>query len=84
VLGIILIKGMQRHGLTYENGTILDLRDISLYSARMELSPDGNQLTVRGYLGISLLGQSQVWRRIPNVPLEGSPGRSCTHDPRPG
>jgi uncharacterized protein (DUF2147 family) len=78
-LGITLIKGMQRHGLT-----ILDPRDGSLYSARMGLSPDGNQLTVRGYLGISLLGQSQVWRRIPNVRLEGSPGRPCTHDPRPG
>ena len=82
VPGITFIKGMRRRGLTYENGTILDPRDGSIHSARMELSPDGNQLTVRGYLGISLLGQSQVWRRIPDDRLEGSPPSSCGHGSR--
>ena len=68
-LGLTLIKGMQRKGRNYENGTILDPRDGSVYSARMELSPDGQKLMVRGFLGIDLFGQSQIWRRLPDTVL---------------
>jgi len=66
VLGLTLIKGMQRKGRNFENGTILDPRDGSVYQARMELSPDGQKLMVRGFLGIDLFGQSQIWRRLPD------------------
>jgi hypothetical protein len=67
--GLVIIKNMQRKDNDYENGTILDPRDGNVYKARMELSPDGQQLGVRGYLGISLFGRTQTWKRLPDTAL---------------
>jgi uncharacterized protein (DUF2147 family) len=66
VMGLTLFWGMKRDGLKYTDGSVLDPRDGSVYHALMNLSEDGSELEVRGYLGISLLGKSQTWYRLPD------------------
>lgn len=65
-LGLTIIKGMMRKGLDYDGGSILDPRYGNLWSAKMTLSPDGQDLTVRGFAFIEIAGKNQYWKRLPD------------------
>jgi hypothetical protein len=63
-LGLPILKGMKRKNeLVYDDGTVLDPDDGTIYPCRIELSQDGNSLQLTGYASITWITQSEVWLR---------------------
>jgi uncharacterized protein (DUF2147 family) len=85
MLGLTIVYDMKQDGLHYDEGMILDPRNGSMYHAMMDLSEDGQDLSVRGYLMFKALGQTQVWHRLPDdalktadIPMEALAGAEET------
>jgi uncharacterized protein (DUF2147 family) len=64
IIGMTIVKGMRQNGDKYDGGNILDPEEGKVYKCKMTLNEAGDQLEVRGYIGISLLGRSQIWTRV--------------------
>ena len=64
IMGMVFMYGFEKRSDTkWENGTIYDPKSGNTYSCTMELDgPD--KLKVRGYIGISLIGRTDVWTRV--------------------
>ena len=61
--GMVVLWGMQRSGDEWKGGQILDPASGKVYSATLRPVAGGKQLQVRGFVGFSLLGRTQVWVR---------------------
>jgi uncharacterized protein (DUF2147 family) len=64
ILGYKLIKDFSYKGdKTWEEGTIYDPENGSTYSCTIKMT-DENTLDVRGFIGVSLFGRTDVWKRV--------------------
>lgn len=65
ILGLDVVTGLKHsEGLNYTNGRILDPNSGKIYSMKAKLSANGKRLHLRGYVGVSVLGRSQIWLRV--------------------
>jgi uncharacterized protein (DUF2147 family) len=63
IVGLRILSGLKRDGDEYSGGEILDPENGEVYSSAVHLIDGGRKLSVRGYIGVSLLGRSQTWIR---------------------
>jgi len=63
VLGLINVWGfVYKDGNTWDDGNIYDPKNGSTYSCTIRMT-NPNTLEVRGYIGVSLIGRTDVWTR---------------------
>lgn len=62
ILGMEIIRGLKKEGNEFTGGSITDPKTGKTYKCTITRS--GDQLNVRGYLGVSILGRTQTWTKV--------------------
>ena len=66
LVGLKILTGFQELAKKpgyYVNGKVVDAKSGGVYKGKANVSKNGRRLHMRGYVGISLLGRSNVWVR---------------------
>ncbi len=61
IVGLVILRGFEKDGDTYEDGTIYDPENGKTYDCKITYK--GKTLSIRGYVGISMFGRTTVWER---------------------
>jgi len=64
IIGLVIMRHLKPKNGEYVGGDILDPNTGHVYSCTVRLKDGGRELTMRGFLGISLFGKSETWRRV--------------------
>lgn len=63
IMGLVIMRGVVLEGGEYRGGDILDPDSGTTYRCKLKIEDGGRRLNVRGYIGVSLVGRSQIWER---------------------
>ena len=63
VIGLLFMSGLKKSGDEYTGGQIIDPDNGKVYKSKLTLVEGGKKVNVRGYIGVPMLGRSQVWVR---------------------
>jgi uncharacterized protein (DUF2147 family) len=63
IVGLVFMSGFtKKSDIRWENGTIYDPKSGNSYSCLLELE-GADRIKVRGFIGISLIGRTDIWTR---------------------
>lgn len=84
ILGLEIIHGLRlTEPSAYEGGKIVDPLTGKAYSLKAKVSASGTQLNLRGYIGLSTLGRTQIWIREGKPKAEDKHKEDSSHDNSP-
>ena len=63
IVGMSIAWGLKPQGKAWGGGRILDPENGKEYSVKMTPVDAGRKLEVRGFIGVALLGRTQIWLR---------------------
>jgi uncharacterized protein (DUF2147 family) len=63
ILGLEILKNFVFDDGKWEDGTIYDPKSGKTYSCKLSLK-NNNLLSIRGYIGVSLIGRTEVFKRV--------------------
>ncbi|MCO4098667.1 MAG: DUF2147 domain-containing protein [Gemmatimonas sp.] len=63
IVGMDILTGLRADGDEWTGGEILDPDTGKVYKVKIRLTDGGKKLVLRGFIGFSLIGQSQTWVR---------------------
>ncbi len=64
LVGLPIVTKLKSSGANeYDQGEVLDPLTGKTYKLKAKLSADGQTLEMRGFIGFSLLGRTQTWKR---------------------
>ncbi|AZA48729.1 DUF2147 domain-containing protein [Chryseobacterium carnipullorum] len=62
ILGMEIIRGLKKEGDEFTGGTITDPKSGKTY--KCTITKSGDKLNVRGYMGVSVFGRTQIWDKV--------------------
>jgi uncharacterized protein (DUF2147 family) len=63
VIGMMILTGLKKDNSQWAGGEILDPQNGKIYRCKAWLENKGHDLHVRGFIGMALLGRTQIWKR---------------------
>jgi len=60
---MVILNHLKMNGDQYSGGEILDPEVGETYKCKLQVIDGGKRLSVRGYIGVPMLGRTQVWQR---------------------